>query len=49
VEIEPMTLRWEERDGWLRGRPEAGGRPARVVTRIEGEAFGEWWVRRVAG
>jgi hypothetical protein len=32
-------------DGWLVQRVEEGGRPAKVVTRVDGQAFDDLWLR----
>ena len=48
VEVRELTLKTEVEDGWLRQRVEDGGTPARVVTSVDGERFGEFWLSRVA-
>jgi inosine-uridine nucleoside N-ribohydrolase len=35
-------------DGWLRQRVDAGGTPTRMVTRVNGAAFSEFWLDMVA-
>jgi purine nucleosidase len=47
IEIDEMPLRWEIDDGWLRMWPDAEGTPLRVVTRVDGPAFNEAWLRWV--
>ena len=44
VEIETLQLVLEEIGGNLYMRERAGGRPTRVVTRVDGEAFGRFWL-----
>ena len=47
VETEELTLNSTIEDGWLVQRVEEGGRPTKVVTRIDGRAFDEFWLRTV--
>ena len=49
VEIDEIPLRSEVEDGWLRQRVDPGGTPTRVVTRVDGAKFGEFWLSTVAG
>lgn len=49
VEAQALPLRSELEDGWLVQRVEEGGRPARVVTRVDGPAFDDFWLRTVCG
>jgi purine nucleosidase len=44
VEIVEIPLSWDIEGGWLRMRPDAGGAPTRVVTRVDGPAFNEAWL-----
>ncbi len=44
VEIEELPLIVEEIDGWLAERVDPGGKPARVVTKVDGRRFSEFWV-----
>jgi len=45
VGIETIPLRAELNDsGYLRAVPAADGKPTRVVTRVDGAGFGEWWL-----
>jgi purine nucleosidase len=47
VETVPLAV---EMDGdWLRERVDAGGRPYRVTTRVDGPGFGELWLETVTG
>ena len=47
VEIEEIPLKSEIEDGWLRQRVDGGGTPTRVVTRVDGGKFSEFWLRTV--
>jgi inosine-uridine nucleoside N-ribohydrolase len=49
VEIHEVRLRNEIVDGWLRQTIDEQGKPTRVVTRVDGAAFSEFWVQRVSG
>lgn len=49
VETEELPLSSTVEDGWLVQRVEEGGRPAKVVTRVDGRAFDEFWLRTVTG
>ncbi len=44
VELEELPLKFEVVDGYLRQRIEEGGRMTRVVTKIDGERFSEFWL-----
>jgi inosine-uridine nucleoside N-ribohydrolase len=48
VEISDIPLRSEIEDGWLRQTVDDSGKPTRVVTRVDGSAFSEFWLRTVA-
>jgi inosine-uridine nucleoside N-ribohydrolase len=48
VEVRELLLKSEIRDGWLRQTVDEGGKPARVVTAVDGERFNEFWLRTVA-
>jgi inosine-uridine nucleoside N-ribohydrolase len=43
VVIEEIPLTLEEKDGWLMERVDASGKPVRVVTRVDGARFSEFW------
>src|SRR5205085_6040902 len=43
VEIERVPLRLEVRDSWLYEIPDSQGIPTRLVTKINGSAFNEFW------
>ncbi|HEX9028104.1 MAG TPA: nucleoside hydrolase [Anaerolineales bacterium] len=47
VEIEEVPLALEEKDGWLTERVDKSGWSARVVTKVDGPRFNEFWVDRV--
>jgi inosine-uridine nucleoside N-ribohydrolase len=47
VEIREIPLKSEIADGWLRQRVDDNGKPIRVVTRVNGEKFNEFWLRTV--
>ena len=48
VEIRKMPLKSEIRDGRLYQSIDIAGGPARVVTRVNGPEFSEFWLRTVA-
>jgi purine nucleosidase len=43
VEIETILLKFETREGWLYEIPDSDGVPTRLVTKIDGNAFNEFW------
>jgi purine nucleosidase len=45
VEVETVPLRFEAREDWLYETPDSSGTPTRVVTKIDGDAFNEYWCR----
>lgn len=47
VEIREVPLKSEIENGWLRQTIDAGGKPTRVVTQVNGERFSEFWLRMV--
>ncbi len=47
VQIEEIPLKSEVVDGWLRQTVDAGGRPTRLVTRVDGGKFSEFWLNTV--
>ena len=49
VEVRELRLKSEIRDGWLRQEIDPGGKPARVVTAVDGERFNEFWLQRIVG
>jgi purine nucleosidase len=49
VEIEELPLVFEEKDGVLTERVDPAGKPLRVVTKVDGPRFNEFWLRRMMG
>ena len=49
VEIETVPLRLEVRDGWLYEIPDNVGTSTRVVTKVDGNAFNEYWCNVLCG
>ena len=47
VEIEEIPLVLEEKDGWLHERIDSRGKPVRVVTKINGPNFNEFWLNKI--
>ncbi len=47
VEITETPLKLELRSGWLHERIETTGKPTRVVTKIDGNRFNEFWIEAV--
>jgi len=43
VEIETVPLKLEIQEGWLYEIPDSEGIPTRLVTKIDGNAFNEFW------
>lgn len=48
VEIREIPLKSELKDGWLCHTIDEGGKPTKVVTRISGDKFNEFWLSTVA-
>ncbi len=48
VEIREIPLKVTIEDGWLYQRVDDGGKPTRVVTRVNGDKFNEFWLSTVA-
>lgn len=48
VEISEVPLTLEIKDGWLHEQVDPVGRPAQVVTRVDGDKFNEFWLNTVA-
>ena len=46
-EIEELPLILEEKDGWLQERIDPAGKPTRVVTKIDGTRFNEFWLHKI--
>jgi inosine-uridine nucleoside N-ribohydrolase len=49
VEIREIPLKLEINDGWLCQKVDESGKPARVVTRVNGSKFSEFWLNAVTG
>lgn len=47
VDLEKAPLLLEEQEGWLRERIDPAGRLTRVVTRIDGACFSQFWLERL--
>ena len=47
VEISEIPLKLEIKDGWLYQRIDDSGKPTRVVTRVNGDKFNEFWLNTV--
>ena len=47
VEIIEQPLLFELHNGWLRSEIEPGGRPTKLVKRIDGKRFSEFWLQLV--
>ena len=47
VEIEELPLIVEEKDGWLHERIDPLGKPTRVVTKVDGPRFNEFWLDKL--
>lgn len=47
VEIEELPLLLEEKDGWLHEQIHPSGKPVRVVTKVDGPRFNEFWLNKI--
>ena len=47
IEIEELPLSLEEKDGWLHERIHPTGKPVRVVTKVDGPRFNEFWLKKI--
>jgi inosine-uridine nucleoside N-ribohydrolase len=47
LEIQELHLVIEEKDGWLLERVDPSGRPIRVVTKVDGPRFNEFWLEKI--
>ena len=47
IEIEELPLFLEEKDGWLHERIDPAGKPVRVVTKVDGPRFNEFWLNKI--
>jgi len=48
IEIKELPLILEEKDGWLTEHIHASGVPIRIVTKVDGSRFNEFWINRIA-
>jgi purine nucleosidase len=48
VEIKELPLTLEEKDGWLTERIRPNGKPVRVVTKVDGARFNQFWIHAIA-
>ena len=47
IEIEELPLLIEEKDGWLHERVHLSGKRIRIVTKIDGPRFNEFWFNKI--
>src|SRR3989338_3682521 len=47
IEIKEIPLVIEEKNGWLHERIDKLGKPMKVVTKIEGNRFSEFWINQI--
>ena len=47
IAIEELPLFLEEKDGWLHERTDPAGKPVRVVTKVDGPRFNEFWLNKI--
>jgi hypothetical protein len=47
VEIEELPVLLEEKDGFLYEQIDPSGKPVRVVTKVNGPGFNEFWINKV--
>jgi inosine-uridine nucleoside N-ribohydrolase len=47
VEIQELPLHMEEKSGWLYERIDPSGKPVRVVTRVDGARFNQFWLNKI--
>jgi purine nucleosidase len=47
VEVEELPLILEEKDGFLHERIDLSGKPVRVVTKVNGPSFNEFWLNKI--
>jgi inosine-uridine nucleoside N-ribohydrolase len=47
IEMKKLPLILEEKDGWLHERIDSAGKPTRVVTKIDGTRFNEFWLDKI--
>ena len=49
LEIEEIPVVSEIRESWLRQREDPAGKPTKVVTRVDGAKFADFWLELVKG
>ena len=49
VEIEELPLTIKIKDGWLTEQIDKSGKPIRVVTKVDGVRFSDFWIHRMIG
>jgi inosine-uridine nucleoside N-ribohydrolase len=49
VEIAQLPVKTEFKDGWLHWQIDVEGKPTRIVTKIDGERFNQFWVDTITG
>jgi inosine-uridine nucleoside N-ribohydrolase len=49
VEIEHLPVKAQIEDGWLRQRIDNGGESTKIVTRVNGPRFNQFWLHTIAG
>lgn len=47
LEIQELPLHMEEKSGWLYERIDPSGEPVRVVTRVDGARFNQFWLNKI--
>jgi purine nucleosidase len=47
IEMEELPLLLEEKDGWLYERMNPTGKPIRVITKVNGPRFNEFWLNKI--
>jgi len=47
VEVKELSLLAEERAGWLVERIDPAGNPARLITKVNGPRFNEFWLNKI--
>ena len=48
IEISEIPLKLELMDGWLYEKIDGTGKPTRVVTKIDGDRFNEFWIKTIS-
>lgn len=47
IEVEEIPLLLEEKEGWLYERITPSGKPVRLVTKVDGPRFNEFWLNKI--